>query len=88
MSNLKASTPIRSKPPSGDLITDYDRAHFATYLVLLYAAGEGKSEDEMARNILNIDPDEEPVRARHIVSSHLARARWLAESGCYQLLEE
>lgn len=88
MSNSKPSTPIRSKAPLGDLITDYDRAHFVTYLVLLYAAGEGKSEDEMARNILNIDPDEEPVRARQIVSSHLGRARWLAESGCYQLLEE
>jgi hypothetical protein len=42
----------------------------------------------MARNILNIDPGEEPVRARQIVSSHLARARWLAESGCQQLLDQ
>ncbi len=68
-------------------ITDYDRCHFATYLSLLYAAGEGESDDEMARNILMIDPEKEPHRAYRALESHLKRARWLAECGHQSLLE-
>ncbi|MEQ1524571.1 MAG: DUF2285 domain-containing protein [Aestuariivirga sp.] len=78
---------IAVEPPESGSITAYDRAHFATYLSLLYAAGEGENDLEMARNILMIDPEKEPHRARQALESHLKRARWLAESGYQSLLE-
>jgi len=73
--------------PVSDSITAYDRAHFATYLSLLYATGEGQSDEEMAREILGIDPVAEAERARRTLGSHLSRARWLAESGYRALLQ-
>ena len=78
---------IAVEPPESECITTYDRAHLATYLSLLYAAGEGKNDQDMARNILRIDPQKEPQRARQALESHLKRARWLAESGYQSLLE-
>ncbi|MBZ0261137.1 MAG: DUF2285 domain-containing protein [Hyphomicrobiales bacterium] len=87
MSKLQHAPSIVDQVPSPDQITDYDRAHFATYLSLLYAAGEGENDHEMARNILRIDPEKEPHRALQALESHLKRARWLAESGYQSLLE-
>ena len=78
---------IAVEPPESDSVTAYDRAHFTTYLSLLYAAGEGENDQEMARNILRIDPEKEPHRAQQALESHLKRARWLAESGHQSLLE-
>ncbi len=78
---------IAVEPPEADSVTAYDRAHIATYLSLLYAAGEGENDHEMARSILMIDPEKEPHRARQALESHLKRARWLAESGYQSLLE-
>lgn len=87
MSKSQRVPSIDDAAPSPDHITDYDRAHFATYLSLLYASGEGKSDQDMARNILRIDPEKEPHRAQQALESHLRRARWLAESGYQSLLE-
>jgi len=78
---------IAAEPPESGNITAYDRSHFATYLSLLYAAGEGQSYLDMARNILMIDPEKQPHRAHQAVESHLRRARWLAGSGYHSLLE-
>ena len=39
------------------------------------------SKDEMARQILGIDPAIEPEHARKAVASHLARAVWMTEVG-------
>ena len=78
---------IAVEPPESESVTVYDRHHFATYLSLLYAAGEGENEQEMARSILRIDPEREPRRAQQALESHLKRARWLADSGYQSLLE-
>ena len=78
---------IATEPSESESITDYDRRHLATYLSLFYAAGEGNSDDEMARNILMLDPEKEPHRAYQALESHLKRARWLAECGYQSLLE-
>lgn len=75
------------EPPDSMTVTAYDKAHFATYLSLLYAAGEGASDHQMARGILMIDPEQEPQRAQQVLERHLKRARWLAESGYQSLLE-
>lgn len=87
MSKPQRIPTIADEAPSPDHVTDYDRRHLATYLSLLYAAGEGKNDLEMARNILRIDPEKEPHRAQQALESHLKRARWLAESGYQSLLE-
>lgn len=87
MSKPQRAPLIADEAPSTDHITAYDKAHFATYLCLLYAVGEGENDHLMARNILRIDPEKEPQRAQQALESHLKRARWLAESGYQSLLE-
>lgn len=78
---------LAGTPPAVEEITAYDRAHFAIYLSLLYAIGEGHSEEKMSLDVLGIDPVLEPKRARRTLHSHLERARWLANSGYKHLLE-
>lgn len=57
------------------------QAHcLAEYLALLHAKAEGRSEAEMAREILGIDPQKEPARAKRAVQSSLKRAQWLADN--------
>ena len=86
MAQPELSPPIADKVPWSDSITDYDEQHFVTYLRLLDAEQEGASQVEMARHILGIEPNEEPVRAQAAVESHLQRARWVAEQGLPDLL--
>ncbi|TIO80407.1 MAG: hypothetical protein E5X74_32995 [Mesorhizobium sp.] len=66
-------------------VTPYDVAHFPTYAVLLMSEAKGVDWRKVAQAILNIDPERQPERARRAWASHLARARWLATSGCGQL---
>jgi len=68
-------------------ITAYDRAHLATYLSLLYAIAEGHSEEKMAQDILGINLEREPARARDTLRNHLARAQWLSANSRKLLLE-
>jgi hypothetical protein len=78
--------PIADSAPSEEQITDYDRAHIATYLRLLDAASEGANWEEVAHIVLGIEPSREPQRARGAYESHLARAHWLTEHGYRDLL--
>ncbi len=55
------------------------------YLRLMDAAAEGADWREAVRIIFGLDPQQEPERARLVYESHLARARWIAESG-YRIL--
>ena len=77
---------ISDEVPWSDHVTDYDRSHFAIYLRLLDATAEGADADEIVRIVLNIDPAEEPDRARKMFDSHLKRARWMTETGYRDLL--
>jgi hypothetical protein len=72
--------------PTAPLLTSYDQEHLVTYLRLLDADTEGADWREVARIVLHIDPDREPVRARDAFDSHLARARWMTEHGYRHLL--
>jgi hypothetical protein len=80
--------PAADSAPTGDAITDYDRRHLITYLMLLDAVKAGIDPAECAREILQIDPVAEPERARRSYDSHLARARWISQSGHRQLLDD
>ena len=73
-------------PPASDRVTDYDKAHFVTYLRLLDAAADGADWREVARLVFSIDPATEPQRAKSMHDTHLDRARWMAKSGYTQLL--
>ena len=72
-------------PVSGEL-TEYDRAHIKLYMRLLDADADGAEWTEAVNILFGIDPALEPVRARQVHDSHLARARWMTQSGYRQLL--
>nr|WP_246463420.1 hypothetical protein [Nitrospirillum iridis] len=73
--------------PSDTTITDYDRRHFATYLMLLDAARDGVAIDDIIREVLQINPQADRAKALRTYDSHLARARWMTEHGHEQLLK-
>jgi hypothetical protein len=87
MSNNGKAPTIADEVPWADGITDYDRAHFSTYVRLLDAEADGASHSEIARVVLAIDPAVEPDRAKRCLASHLKRARWMTEQGYRQLLK-
>ena len=72
--------------PNEAVLTTYDEQHLVTYWRLLDAEAAGADWKEVARIVLRIDPDREPVRARNAFDSHLARARWMADHGYRHLL--
>ena len=78
--------PFEDRPPADDRITAYDERHFVTYLRILDAADEGADWREVASIVFGLDADAEPDRARQVHDSHLARARWMTQSGYRQLL--
>lgn len=78
--------PVSDTAPSGGVLTGYDEQHLVTYLRLLDAEAEGADWQEVARIVLHIDPAQEPERAHRAWTSHLARARWMTESGYRHLL--
>jgi hypothetical protein len=78
--------PVADTAPIADTLTSYDEQHLLTYLRLLDAENEGANWREVAHIVLHIDPACEPDRARQAWISHLARARWMTESGYQHLL--
>ena len=78
--------PVSDTAPSSGVVTGYDEQHLVTYLRLLDAEAEGADWHEVARIVLHIDPAHEPERAHRAWTSHLARARWMTESGYRHLL--
>ncbi len=73
-------------PPESDRLTAYDERNIVTYLRLLDAAKEGADWEEAVSIIFQLDPAADPKRAKLMYDSHLARARWLTESGYRDLL--
>ncbi|KJC55106.1 hypothetical protein UP10_39870 [Bradyrhizobium sp. LTSPM299] len=86
MPNLPLDPDVSNSAPSDLVLTSYDQEHLVTYLRLLDAEAEGADWREVARIVLHIDPDREPVRARDAFDSHLARAKWMTEHGYRHLL--
>jgi hypothetical protein len=72
--------------PEDPELTAYDHEHLATYLRLLDADAENADWSEVARIILGIDAELEAARAYRAYETHLARARWMTESGYRDLL--
>ena len=74
------------EPPEGDVLTSYDREHLKTYLRLLDAEADGADWTEVVERLFGLDPSKEPERAARIYSTHIARARWIAERGYANLV--
>lgn len=84
----RIEAPVLDEPPTSPAITDYDRLHLITYLRLLDAEAAGADPDEVVRLVLRMDPRRDPARARHAYETHLARARWMTQSGYRHLLTD
>ncbi len=69
------------------MLTDYDRRHLITYLMLLDAVKYGIERDAIIREVLQIDPVSDPERATQTFESHLARAQWMTKHG-YRHLQD
>jgi hypothetical protein len=82
----KRDLPVADMAPSSDAPTSYDNDHLVTYLRLLDADAECADWKEVARIVLGLNPEQEPVRAHSIWRSHLERAKWMAEHGREQLV--
>lgn len=78
---------FKDSPPLTDRVNAYDEQHFATYLRLLDAAEEGADWREVVQVVFGLDVESDPDRAKRIHDSHLARARWMTETGYRHLLE-
>jgi Uncharacterized conserved protein (DUF2285). len=86
MSRPDRHAPVADEAPRDDALTVYDELHLIHYLRLLDAAAEGADWREVARIVLDIDPDQEPYRAWRAHETHLARARWMTRTGYRHLL--
>jgi hypothetical protein len=64
----------------------YDMAHLVTYLRLLDADADGADWREVAAIVLELDMAKDPKRAKRSWESHLARGKWMTESGYRYLL--
>ena len=58
---------VADTAPSDSVLTVYDEEHIITYLRLLDANAEGADWREVARMVLQLDPEREPDRARRAV---------------------
>ena len=74
-------------PPHTERVNAYDEQHLAIYLRLLMAEEEGADWREVVQVIFGLNPGQEPARAKTVHDSHLARARWMTETGYRHLLE-
>jgi hypothetical protein len=79
-------TPVTDVAPIEPFLTGYDMNHLVMYLRLLHADAGGADWREVARIVLSLDVQKDPERTRQIWQSHLARAKWMTETGYRHLL--
>ena len=81
---------IADLAPTDLALTAYDEERIirAVYFcVCLNADTKSRLTGEKSRAfVLHIDPETEPMRARHAFDSHLARRKWMTEHGYRRLL--
>jgi Uncharacterized conserved protein (DUF2285) len=81
-----AKKKFQDSPPDKSYLTSYDEAHLTDYLRFLDAAEEGADWREVVNIIFEIDPEKDPIWAKSVYDSHIARARWMTEVGYAYLL--
>ena len=83
---MPQSPQVADTAPDEPFLTGYDMAHLVTYLRLLDADAEGADWRAVAAIVLELDVAKDPKRARRSWASHLARGKWMTESGYRYLL--
>jgi hypothetical protein len=83
---MPQSPQVADTAPDEPFLTGYDMAHLVTYLRLLDADAEGADWREVAAIVLELDMAKDTKRARRSWASHLARGKWMTESGYRYLL--
>ena len=78
---------VRDEAPTLNTLTGYDVEHRTLYLRLLDAQRDRVHWEDVARILLNIDPNREPQRARRVLEQHLVRAHWMLKNGFGHLLK-
>jgi hypothetical protein len=73
-------------PPVSDEITDYDCAHFPTYILLLDWSAAGADWRDAMLQLIGDELSANPVRAKQVYDAHLARAQWMTHTGWRLLL--
>jgi hypothetical protein len=80
------SAAFDDEAPTGAAVSAYDIAHAALYVRLLDAEAAGLDWRTIAAQLFAIDAARERERARRVVESHAARARWMRDEGYKGLL--
>ena len=76
---------LAAHPPVSEEPTAYDIAHLKLYMRLVDAAVAGAPWQDAARIVLGADVDADPGAAEAQHRAHLARARWMVETGYLRL---
>tara|TARA_R110000772_G_scaffold87094_13_gene181853 strand:- start:1164 stop:1658 length:495 start_codon:yes stop_codon:yes gene_type:complete len=76
---------ISDLAPTGEIVTDEDKALFKVYIRILDGVLDGSDWQTIARDILQADPVADQEQARRRFDSYLARARWMCEKGIRQI---
>ena len=84
----RSTPPFLDEPPQGQKLTSYDREHMTLYLRLLDADRDSADWREAVQILFGLDPDHDPQRCRKVHAAHLARAKWMSESGYRELLRK
>ncbi|MBN8940481.1 MAG: DUF2285 domain-containing protein [Rhizobiales bacterium] len=79
---------FNDEPPQSSVLTPYDRAHMTLYMRLLDAARDGADWRDAVSRLFGLDVGRDPQRARQVHDAHLARARWMTDTGYRQLVRE
>jgi hypothetical protein len=79
--------PFLDQPPFTDRLNAYDEQHLTIYLQLLMAEEEGADWREVAQVVFGLDSHAEFERAKLVYNNHLARAKWMIDTGYRYLLE-
>ncbi len=87
MTKPRLDAAVEDQPPDNEHVTEYDRLHFITYARLLDAQQDPTATwEEVARLVLKLDPEGDPIRARCVYDAHLARAQWMTQAGYRDLI--
>ena len=86
LGNLPLDPDVADTAPTDAGLTPYDLRHAVLYARLLDADAERADWREVSKMVLHIDPEIDLARAQLAHQSHLARAKWLAQSGYQHLL--
>jgi predicted secreted protein len=81
-----STSQFADRAPEVSQLTAYDESHLTAYLRLLDADDGEADWREATAAILGVDAAAEPLRAKTMHDTHLARARWMTEVGYAYLL--